>query len=170
MKPGARPTLVTAAILAVGLALGCGGDKKSSQPEDDTIIDIADGTWREVTTVEWSGANEGCDILGDLITDSDTTFVQCELDVRDLGDAGEDCDITIDGGSVTIDCASAQTSGPCIMTLTVAGTAEVGNTSYTSDVTITLTVVGDAQACGGFTCTGTVHVTGTWISTEGACP
>jgi len=78
MKPGARSTLLAAAIIAVGLALGCGGDKKSSQPEDDFIIDVADGTWREVTTVEWSGANEGCDVLGELITDGDTTFVQCE--------------------------------------------------------------------------------------------
>ncbi len=170
MKPGARSMLLTAAIFTVGLALGCGGDKKSSQPDDDFIIDVADGTWREVTTVEWVGANEGCDPLSELITDGDTTFVQCELDVRSLGDAGESCEIGIDGGSVTIDCAAAQTSGSCIITLTVEGTAEVETTSYTSDVTITLTVTGDAQACGGYTCTGTVHVTGTWVSADGDCP
>lgn len=169
MKRAARSAFVTAATLAVAFALGCGGDDKPSKPGDDTIIDVADGTWREVTTVEWVGANEGCDLLSELITDGDTTFVQCELDVRDLGDAGENCEIDIDGGSVTIDCASAQTSGPCIMTLTVEGTAEVESTSYTSDVTITLTVTGDAQACGGFTCAGTVHVTGTWVSADGDC-
>lgn len=167
MKRTARLLLATAAILAA--APGCGDDKKSTGPDDAVIIDVADGTWREVTTVEWSEANPGCDLLAELITDADTTFVLCELDVRDLGDAGEDCEITAEGSTVTIDCASAQTSGSCITTLTVLGTAEVQATSYTSTVTITLKVIGDPLACGSFTCTGTIQVTGTWVSAEGEC-
>ena len=170
MKRTVRSAFVGAAILAIALAFGCGDDEKAAKPGDTAVIDIADGTWREVATIEWVGGDEACGALQKYFTPYDTTFVQCEVSASDFGGDSQLCSVVLDGSRLTIDCSTVAIEGPCTYSLTLKVTVDVYDKSYTSTMTLISSVQGDEGLCGDLTCTGTVHVIGTWVSAEGVCP
>jgi hypothetical protein len=162
-----------AALLALVAAIGCSDDEGPADDNtggnEDGIVNVRDGAWRQTVSIATSGEGFLCDLFALF----DTTFVEtgplCELDLFEY--SGGDCDVRLAEGGLSFSCTDIDTSDGCRTRTTSTGLATFTNTTF--EILLVGIIEDDTigpSPCEGGSCTITIRSNGEWLSSEGSCP
>jgi hypothetical protein len=154
MKLMTRLLLASIPVLAVAVALGCGGkDKNGSSggvdPGTFENLNIKPGIWNAHLTGSYTGGGVCDQIPGVNQTFSDTVCDPNGQSISDFSD-GElgSCSVTEASDHIDFACTYADTTDPCITTTTITGKITVlSDTHFTMTATSSSAVSGPSDQC-----------------------
>ncbi len=155
MKLMTRLLLASIPVLAVAVALGCGGnDNKNGSsggvdPGTFENLNIKAGIWNAHLTGSYTGGGVCNQIPGLNQTFADTVCDPNGESITDFSD-GElgSCSVTEASDHIDFTCTYADTTEPCITTTTITGKITVlSDTHFTMTATSSITVSGPSEQC-----------------------